>query len=265
MYLLVTSSAYCKWNRLKLRIQSIFMKQNSANIQLKIAGNAVEVTVTVPDKPVKQEIVLPFLRELDQKAEDIAVERVLADGEGISCSKGCSACCYQLIPLSPVEARYLVALVDRLPKNRKRSILTRFEEVYKKFESAGLLSELMNSETIQGNVTDFALKYFRLSIPCPFLENESCSIYKDRPLRCREYLVSNPAINCRNPSKETIRLVPFTVRTSEILTMLNKPWTEYANRWVPLALTIAWVKQHPEQPVLRHSKHWIEDALHALS
>ena len=35
-------------------------------------------------------------------------------------------------------------------------------------------------------------EYFQLGIPCPFLEEESCSIYHDRPITCREYLVTSP-------------------------------------------------------------------------
>ncbi|HEY4330425.1 MAG TPA: YkgJ family cysteine cluster protein, partial [Phycisphaerae bacterium] len=41
-------------------------------------------------------------------------------------------------------------------------------------------------------------KYFDLRIACPFLENELCSIYTDRPLVCREYQVTSPVSHCQN-------------------------------------------------------------------
>ncbi len=44
-----------------------------------------------------------------------------------------------------------------------------------------------------------ARRYFHLGIACPFLEDESCSIHADRPISCREYLVTSPAVNCADP------------------------------------------------------------------
>jgi hypothetical protein len=49
--------------------------------------------------------------------------------------------------------------------------------------------------------------YFEPAIACPFLEDESCSIHPDRPLACREYLVSSPASACAHPSPESIERV----------------------------------------------------------
>ena len=240
------------------------MKENSANVTLKIGDVPVRLTVTVPNKRTKQDILLPFLRELDQKSEDIAIANVTARGHSISCTNGCSACCYQLIPLNQIEVRYIVKFIERMPKNSRQKIQNRFAEAYTKIQDAGILDDLMNSGQISENLTEFALKYFDLGIACPFLEDNSCSIYKERPLRCREYLVTNPAIHCAKPTKETIQLVPFPVRMSKLLSKLNQPWTKYATHWVPLSLLLAWEKCHPEPAILRHSKEWVEDALNAL-
>jgi hypothetical protein len=127
------------------------------------------------------------------------------------------------------------------------------------------MDDLMNSGGISKNVTDFGLQYFNLVIPCPFLEDNSCSIYAERPLRCREYLVTSPAINCNSPTKDTVELVDFPVLASQILSKLNQPWTKYANHWVPISIVTHLVKQHPEKITLRHSKEWMDDVLKALS
>jgi hypothetical protein len=50
-------------------------------------------------------------------------------------------------------------------------------------------------------------RYFREGVPCPFLENESCSIYADRPMTCREYHVSTPAELCREIYSAPVRAV----------------------------------------------------------
>ena len=53
--------------------------------------------------------------------------------------------------------------------------------------------------------TELAYEYFKHGIACPFLEDESCSIHPDRPMACREYLVSSPAENCRAPRRRQHR------------------------------------------------------------
>ena len=44
-------------------------------------------------------------------------------------------------------------------------------------------------------------------MPAPFLEEESCSIHPDRPMACREYLVTSPAENCRAPRADNVEKV----------------------------------------------------------
>jgi len=47
----------------------------------------------------------------------------------------------------------------------------------------------------------FCMSYGMYNEPCPFLINDNCSIYEDRPLICKMYPVLNylPAINTFNP------------------------------------------------------------------
>ena len=49
------------------------------------------------------------------------------------------------------------------------------------------------------------LEYWALKIACPFLENESCSIYKDRPIACREYLVVTDPKHCAEARPENVK------------------------------------------------------------
>jgi len=225
----------------------------------------LQLNISVPDKKTKQEVLLPLLRELTQKAQDLAVAKLIKKNVKISCAKGCSECCYQLIPVSQLEARYLCNLVTRMPKVKRQMYKARFEQTFQRLQNSQIIDELMNSENIADNITEFALKYFQLGIPCPFLEGGSCSIYPERPLRCREYLVTNDAVHCSNPTKDTIRRVEYPVYLSKFLTKVSKPWTKYPNDWIPLSLIMAWANQHPDEATLRNSQDWINDALTALS
>ncbi len=51
-----------------------------------------------------------------------------------------------------------------------------------------------------------AIDYLYERIPCPFLEEERCSIYSIRPLICREYMVTSPPEHCFDPA--TLKAVP---------------------------------------------------------
>ena len=241
------------------------MKHISANVTVKIAGQAFQIKVSVPDKKTKQDVVLPLFRELTQKAEDLAIAKLADDGKKISCHKGCGACCCQIVPVTPLEARYLARLMESMPKARRQKYKIRFDDAYKKFQQAGILDQLLNPENFSGDIIAFGIKYFQLGVPCPFLEHASCSIYTERPLRCREYLVTNAPEYCSNPSNETIDRVEYPVHMSKILTKVHKRWAKDKTQWVPLAVLPSWVQQHPQDTVLRNSKEWIDDALTALS
>ena len=39
-------------------------------------------------------------------------------------------------------------------------------------------------------------RYFAAGIPCPFLEEERCGVYDERPVVCREYAVTSPPELC---------------------------------------------------------------------
>jgi hypothetical protein len=99
------------------------------------------------------------------------------------------------------------------------------------------------------NITDrlaLGMEYFRLGIACPFLEEESCSIHPDRPIACREYLVTSPAANCSTLNREIVRQVPLPTRPMPAFSSLDGRTPAGAVRWVPLLLASDWADQHPE-------------------
>src|SRR5262249_44693347 len=131
----------------------------------------------------------------------------------ISCKAGCGACCRQLVPISEVEARNIGELVNSLPEPRRSQICARFAEARHRLEKAGLLEKLLHPENWPKDERQATgTWYFEQGIACPFLEKESCSIYADRPIACREYLVTSPAEHCAHPSAETVRCVKMPLK-----------------------------------------------------
>jgi hypothetical protein len=72
----------------------------------------------------------------------------------------------------------------------------------------GILEQIKSIGSLtEADRQPLGMKYFGLGIACPFLEDESCSIYEHRPMRCREYLVTSPPENCAHPTSDTVKMV----------------------------------------------------------
>jgi len=224
------------------------MDQVNVRVGMKVWDYEVEMKLTLPSAPARLESFLPVFQRVADGLVGLAAERAGAEGRVVSCRKGCGACCRQLVPISEVEARQIGRLVEELPEPRREEIRARFERARERLAEAGLLSKLENREGfVEGEIAPFGLAYFHLGIPCPFLEEESCSIHAGRPISCREYLVTSPAANCADPKPGTIDQVALP----------TKVWTALARAgsagpparfipWVPLVLAPDWASAHPD-------------------
>ena len=99
-----------------------------------------------------------------------------------------------------------------------------------------------------------------LGIPCPFLEDESCSIHPARPLVCREYLVTSPAELCAGPAQEGVTPVPVPK-----LSMAARRLQEDGEDWFPLATLLAWARTRPKDGRKRPGMEWIQRFVQRLS
>src|SRR5262249_12654648 len=143
-------------------------------------------------------------QKIDDHAVDLAVRRTEAEGKTVSCRKGCSACCRaQPVPVTPPEAYALLRLVGNLPEPRRTQGRAPLAHRAPRPGEAGLADRCLqldaDRDVTKTEVHEAARRYFRLGLACPFLEDDACSIYEDRPLICREYLVTSPAERCRDP------------------------------------------------------------------
>jgi Fe-S-cluster containining protein len=220
----------------------------TANFRLGWEGRTLEAAVPVPTGPARPRVLLPVIQQLTNALVGMGESLVAGRGETISCKAGCGACCRQLVPVSETEARHLRDLVEVMPEPRRAAVKARFADALKRVAGAGLLDPL--ERRAEGAVTSaVGLDYFRLGIPCPFLEDESCSIHPDRPLSCREYLVTSPAEHCTAPTRDNIRRVPTPGFAMSAFATLDGPQPGGKGvRWVPLVLALEWAGANPEPP-----------------
>jgi Fe-S-cluster containining protein len=219
-------------------------------VQARLENVELAISATVPSGPASLDELFPLLQALSDKVVAAAEDEAAQHGHKISCCKGCGACCRQLVPISPVEARHLARLVEQMPHERRLVVLERFAAARQRLEEAGLWQSLLDRQDWpRVRALPIGMDYFRLRIPCPFLEDESCSIHLDRPLTCREFLVVSPAENCSNPTPETVQSLPLAANVW-VAAARCEPGAEadeYIN-WVPLIQALQWAGEHPEPP-----------------
>jgi Fe-S-cluster containining protein len=150
------------------------------------------------------------------------------------------------VPISAIEARRLRQLLDELPPARAAEIRERFANARERLSDAGLLEALLEPQRITDEQAQaFGLEYFARGIACPFLEEESCSIHAQRPVACREYLVTSPASHCARPTAESVDRVKLPAKVGSAIRKLEPP------AWVPLIVAPEWADAHPDQSPAR--------------
>lgn len=240
-----------------------------AEVSITLGDRRLDAKVSAPAGPTRLVDLLPLAHQLAGAVVGAAVEDAVAAGETISCKKGCGACCRQLVPISQVEARRLAQLVEELPEPRRAQVRARFAEGLKSLEEAGLLNKLRAREHWDPDGAELdrtGLEYFRLGISCPFLEEESCSIHPDRPVTCREYLVTSPAEHCARPTRENINTVRIPLKVWPALAKFDHmtPGGRFV-RWVPLILILDWALENPDEPPPRPGGELLKEMIEHLT
>lgn len=238
----------------------------TAKVDLTISGRKLHLEMALPTAPTNPKKLLPLFQSLADTIVKIGIENAEAVGGRISCKAGCGACCRQLVPISKPEAHRLRDVVNEMPAARRDEILRRFDAAHQKLTAAGLMERLAARDfTSKQEAAAFGIEYFRQGIACPFLEDESCSIYADRPISCREYLVTSPAENCASPSAETVRCVEMPGRVSNSFSPLGANPNERAAPWVPLILALKWSAEHPDEPPARPGTELVREVFSRLT
>jgi Fe-S-cluster containining protein len=239
----------------------------TGEIKISIGGVPLEMKLTVPAKPVKPQRMLPIFQQMANSFVEMGVADVTDAGGKISCQKGCAACCRQPIPLAEIEAYRLVELIEALPEPRRSEIKSRFDKACRHFHEIGWFEKLDRCALLpKAEREKIVLEYFYEGVECPFLEAGACSIYDERPVACREYLVTSPAENCSQPEPETVRMVGLRIKSAETLRELGE--SRNLNRivnFLPLILALKWTEIHADEFPEKTGERWMADFFQKLT
>lgn len=229
-----------------------------------VPGEAVVAIGLPAPSATYAELAAEVARVAAGTASDLVVAASVGRGRAPSCAAGCGACCRQLVPVSIPEALALDALVGAMEPERRRAVEARFDEAVARLEAAGSIGTLerLDDPGLDDEAHfDLARRYFALSIACPFLEDESCSIHPDRPSACREYWVASPAAGCRDPFREgpdgrlVVDRIRVRPRVEQALASVFAALEGGEPRVLPLALALRFARSRPDlAPARRDSE-----------
>jgi Fe-S-cluster containining protein len=225
------------------------LAHSTATLRLTMGELRIVHPISVPSAPVAATEIVPALQGLVN-----AVVEAAEAGKAVSCRRGCGACCRQLVPVSRTEGERLLKLVEAMPVERRKTLAARFAAAEAAIEGAGLQERGARSDR------ELSAAYFTLGVACPFLEEESCSIHPERPLVCREYLVTSPAELCSGPAQEGV--TPVAVPK---VSMAARGLQEEGDEWFPLALLMAWSRRRPQKAARRTGPEWVQRFLKRLA
>lgn len=107
------------------------------------------------------------------------LQRAGAEGQPVSCKKGCAWCCHQEVFAVTHEFLYLNEFVEKhMTVAEQNAVLERAREKVKISMNKSVEEQL------------------KLRSACPFLESGSCMVYEARPMACRIYLSASES-SCR--------------------------------------------------------------------
>ena len=221
---------------------------------LKVQNARININAQLPDGPVLPAAVLPIIQSLTSSISTLTENESTRVGRPVSCHEGCGACCRQAVPIAPVEARALAEYINAQPEERREVLRARFRAAAVLLEESGMAQELRSAAALfaadpslfdKDRTHALGLRYFALGIPCPFLEEERCTIHAVRPLRCREYLVVSPAEHCAHPETEEVVTVKPSVLLSRTLKKWNVSGEPQPSDLIILTMLDEWLAAHP--------------------
>ncbi|MDP1949300.1 MAG: YkgJ family cysteine cluster protein [Nitrospirota bacterium] len=221
-------------------------------VALNTPAGRLTTAIDVPTGLIPITAIVPVTRRLGEEAAGLEVQQAIAAGQTISCQMGCAACCRMLVPLSAPEAFALREYVEQLPTDRRTQLRQRMSATKDRLTREAVWDRLNDVAEASRPIPDEELDpinraYYALRIPCPYLEDEMCSIYEARPAACRELLVTSPAELCQDLVQNPVTPLPVSMRIGSILGLVWGTLTNSPPRLIPLPMALEWAERHEEE------------------
>lgn len=233
------------------------------SLELKLADDVLKLEAPVTDAKTTAVELIPAFQAFTNQVVAHSIKLTERQGKTISCKAGCGACCKQPVPVTLIEVEHLNRVVKKMPDREQQRIRAIFAHHLEVVEEAGLIDKLRNIPALEpAEKRELAAKYFKLGLECPFLENQSCGIYPDRPLECREFLVTSDPRYCAELDAEGIEHIDQQMHMAAALRKLSADSHNAAGRgWVLMIFALDLAKSGRLRFKKKPSKEWVKGFL----
>lgn len=221
------------------------------------SGDApVHLKIGVKPKPARLSDMVPLARDLSDKLCSLTVEHT-----AVSCQKGCSNCCSYLVPLSIPEVFRLREELSIMESDTAAYILNACFACKEKIFNSPAFKKIHVHDSL--DIAAINRWYAELRMPCPFLSKGICSIYRKRPLACREHMVTSAPQLCRSDPENFPEIAELPVSVLEALGQVSAELeqSEVEALILPLAFTgieNAHRRSHRTWPAVQMVKRFVE-------
>jgi len=215
--------------------------------ELDVLGQSLCLRIAASNEPIKLSGIVPLAHIVCARIISAVERHIISSGNTIACRPKCSNCCRYLVPVTVPEAMWLTETARKMAQSDRRVLyefslfatrrileltskhyLSRFSDV--KAEAAPKLKQL----------SDW---YSSLNLSCPFLENDLCMLYEQRPIACREHLALGAGPNgCERNCPEHVRRVRMPVSVAEALEQLTNDVECKPVETIVLPFVFAWCR-----------------------
>jgi len=215
-------------------------------VEMGTSNGVIKGRVKVDTGPTRLSDLVPTAHELTSVLAARATRAEEKEGRAVTCARGCAACCRQMVPLSAPEAFHMADMIADLPTVSQAAVVARFAAIRKRLDAENMVDGMLDMQVGSDPHRALNVKYFQMKIACPFLVSEACSIYAERPVACRDYLVTSPPHWCLDVFGHGVAKVEMPIPMSAHLAWLTADLTGDPPQLIPLVLAPTWAAEHSE-------------------
>jgi len=220
---------------------------DTLSFELDVLGEAATFRIDFARKQAKlSDMALPA-RALATKLSLLVLDRLRKSGKHIPCRKGCSACCSYLVPLSIPEVFRLREEVSAMPSDRGNAVLRSSLTAARKILDRGPENFEKDGPVLESGqigMDRLSRWYAGLNLECPFLRDSLCSCYGQRPVACREHMVTSVESSCSADGADEPAAVRMPASVLECLGKLTAELEQADVEAVMLPLALPWAQEN---------------------
>jgi Fe-S-cluster containining protein len=222
------------------------------DLEIDILDEKIGFRINVGQAQARLTDIVPLARTICSKINDAVIKNIQNNGEQIPCYKGCSTCCKRcLVPLSVPEAFRLKDEVDQAqaPKRQliRKNCLIASRHLLTQKTTKKFVHQLSNSTSDKPADPDHISDWYSgLKLACPFLHQDICTIYEQRPLVCMEHFIIGSAGGC-NDEDCVAEVLDLPIRVSNALGQLASELEGTSIEAVILPLAIIWCDENKKR------------------